>query len=425
MTDITGAISDLAIPEKAAIQEAYRQRAAGQFGRIERAVTRATGVPPNFNVVDYEQFLTEARAAAADPLYAQWRSMQVHPTRELQALIPRLEDVGAFDEAEFLSKASGVPMNRSFFVGGPQKEFPTTQTWDLVKQGLDSKIEQAIAVPNMKRARALLQLKGELVSEIEKTNAGQVWRQARQEFADRSALIDQLAAGRDTFLGGRSGLTPDELNEELRHLSRPEIVARIQGMRAAVRDAMGDRTEGAGAMRGKLLQPNNQAKMRMLLGRVGRGAEADELIQTLEQEHFLAGKFPQVVPNPQTGASNITRQERRNLFNPPQVPQEWNLLSPGTWPLVGQFEPRHMLQGIINDRYARVAPQLARTMLTPQPQIPDLLQALIAERARTATAAQGTRRWVSTPLGALISGPGQAAYTRKVEAGRQAPLPPP
>jgi hypothetical protein len=407
--DIIGGIADLPIPAKATVQEAYRLRAAGQPQRIEAAVTRATGIPSNFNVTDYEKFLTEERARVADPLYQAWRSTQVHPTKELQALIPRLEKAGAFDMAEELSGISGNPINRKFFIAGPQKDFPTTESWDYVKRGLDRRIDQAYSSGDKTLARELVKLKGDMIGEIEKTPAGQIWKQARAEFADRSALIDQLAAGRDTFLGGRAGLTPDELAEEWRHLSRPEQIARVQGMRAAVRDAMGDKTEGAGQMRSKLLAPNNQKKMRLMLG----DQAAEELIGTLTQEKYLADRLPAVVPNMSTGASGQTRMERRNLFAPPQIPSvEWNLLSPSTYPGAHHLNPRNVMQSIINDRYARTAPALAKTMLTQQgPGMDDLIAALTSERARLDRVARVSRTPINALTG-LVTGPGQASYNR-------------
>jgi hypothetical protein len=265
LTDLAGGIADIPGAGKEVVREAYRTRAAEAGKRIDDAVTKAMGPP--VNVVESEKNLTEARKAAADPLYQQWRDTRVEPTAALKTLIPRLEAAGAFDQAEKLSAITGEPLNRKFFTGGPQKEFPTTQTWDYVKRGLDGKIEQAYAAGDKTTARALTGLKGELIDEIEKTTAGNVWRRARQAFADKSALIDQLAAGRDTFIGGRAGLTPDEMREELRGLSGPELQARIQGARSAITDAMGDSIHGDNRLRDRLLASNNQAKLRMMIGK--------------------------------------------------------------------------------------------------------------------------------------------------------------
>jgi hypothetical protein len=166
--------------------------------------------------------------------------------KEGQELIPRLESAGAFKAAEELAGIRGTKIDRNFFTPNTATQrsvvisaYPTTETWDLVKQGLDRRIDAAYSGGDKTLARHLVQLKGEMLREIEKTPAGQIWRQARQEFADRSSLIDQLQACRDTFLGGRSGLSADELREELRHLSGPEFQARLVGLRSALDEDMG------------------------------------------------------------------------------------------------------------------------------------------------------------------------------------------
>jgi len=418
LTDIAGGIADMSIPEKQMVQDAYRQRMAGQGARIDDALTKATGVRGDFDITRYEKFLTEARKAASDPLYQQFRDTKVYPTAELKALVPRLEKVGAFDEAEFLSGATGTPINRNFFTGGPQKAFPTTETWDLVKRGLDSKIEQAYSAGNNTRARALIGLKGEMVDEIEKTNAGLVWKQARQEFASRSALLDQLNAGRDTFLGSRSGLSVDELREELSHLQGPELAARIVGMRKAVAEAMGNKTEAAGQVRSKLLAPNNQEKLRLMLSH--QPGAADQLIDTLHSEKYLADKAPSIIPNMNTGASGQTRAERRAMFDvPASRAADWVPELDITHPLNLIPRPLHVgnvLEDIRGARAARVAPALAPIMLTPQgPKMDALINALRTEGIRQSAVNSTSRRYLANPLSAAITGPGQFAYRRYIE----------
>jgi hypothetical protein len=417
LTQMAGGLADL--PETAGdIRLPYMARAAAARQRIEGAVSTATGIPANFNVVDYRRFLEEARSAAADPLYEQWRSLQVHPTAELQALIPRLEAAGAFNQAEELGAITGVPLNRNFFVPGPNKAFPTTQTWDLVKRGLDRRIDQAYSGADKTLARALVQLKGELLHEIEQTNAGLVWRQARQEFASRSALLDQIEAGRDTFLGGRSGYTPDELRDELSHLSRPELYARVQGMRSIIRDTMGE-SDNATRIRTQLLTPNNQAKMRMMLG----DPQANGLINTLQQERYLAEQYPRVVPTPTTGASAESRRAGRELFQPRQV-EGWdpNLMQPRTW-LPPGWGPGDVFQALAAQRARPTAPALAQSVLArPGPAMTDLIEGALArygaEQARQRAWSRGL-----APVSGFIAGPGQVAYRRHSLMGEQQPAP--
>jgi hypothetical protein len=390
LTDIAGGIADSPGPGKQVVREAFRQRAADAAHRIDTAVTRAMG--PAANIVESKQFLTEARKAAADPLYHQWRSMQVHPTQEIKDLIPRLEKAGAFDQAEKISGITGEPINRNFFTPGQTKEFPTTQTWDYVKRGLDSKIDQAYAGGDKTLARHLIDLRSNLVSEIDKTNAGSVWRQARQEFADRSALIDQIDRGRDTFLGSRSGLSADELRDEIRGLSGPELQARIQGARSAINEAMGDSLRGQTTMRDKLLASNNREKLRLLLG----NDRADILVHDLESERFLSAQDQNV----RGGSQTTPKKERVNALAPSLL-ADWNpdFMRPLSWippHIMEQLRPTTMIEGARAQRHANALQQLSEAVTTNRPQdIRDLIRAISDEQARGAATNASAGRYGS------------------------------
>jgi hypothetical protein len=381
MTDLAGGIADTPGPGKAIVREAYRQRAAEAADRIEGAVTKAMGPPSN--IVEQNQFLTEARKAAADPLYQQFRDMKVEPTPEIKALMPRLEASGAFDAAEKLSGITGEPVNRNFFTGGPQKAFPTTQSWDYVKRGLDSKIDQAYAGGDKTLARSLIGLKQNVIDEIEKTPAGQVWKQARGEFADRSALIDQITRGHDDFLGSRSGLTVDELREELKGLRGPELQARIQGARAAISDAMGDTINGDTTTRNKLLARNNQAKLRLLMG----DDKANELIDSLQQERFLSAQDQNV----RGGTQTTPKKERVNALQRQPLEPWWSLdltkptsYLPGVNRLLQAIEPTRVLEGSRAQSYDVARNALAHVLVQPgRPQtIDQYINALYGEMQR-------------------------------------------
>lgn len=377
MTDIAGGIADTPGPGKAIIREAYRVRAAQQAARIDNALT--THIGPKTNIEDFKNATIQERARAADPLYEQWRSASIHPTDELKALIPRLEKSGAFDMAERLSGISGKPINKAFFTTGKQKEFPTAESWDYVKRGLDSKIDQAYSAGDKTLARSLVGLKQDMLDEIEKTSAGKIWKQARSEFADRSAILDQVEAGRDTFLGGRSGLSVDELRAELKGLSGPELAARITGMRNAVDHAMGDSIRGDTTLRNKLLAPNNQEKMRLLLGE----DKAKKLIQTMEQEKFLGEQHQNI-----SGGSQTTpKKERVDALKPAALPhynpslvEPFSLIPPH---VREALRPSTIIDAWRGQHAASTVNKLADLMVTPSgPKMDDLISAIHKEAMR-------------------------------------------
>lgn len=417
LTNLAAGVASRAEPPgSAAIGEAYRIRDAAQRGVIDDALTHAYGNP--VDTVQFERMIAQNRAAAADPLYEQWRSMQVHPTPELQALIPRLDAAGAFDQAHFLAGIDGIDINKNFFVGGPQKSFPTTQTWDYVKRALDSKIDQAYSGGDNTTASKLVNLRSNLIGAIENTDAGQVWKQARSEFADRSQLIDQIRAGRDDFLGARSGLSVDELRDELSGLSGPELQARLIGQRSAAAETMGATVNGDTVLRNKFLAPNNQDKLRLTLG----DQNAGDLISTLEQQQYLSGQNRYV--NPRAGSATAPRSAAMAALEPPSLP-EWNpnltqplSFIPPSW--IEAMRPASVLQGGREQAYGQARQQIVPALLSRGTGIDALVKAIGKVASQHAAAARiGTNANALTTL--LLAGPG--AETMRLRGGFQVPSP--
>lgn len=406
-TDIAGGIADTPGPGKAIVRGAYQQRADNQMQRVEKALTDAAG--PKTDIEQFKNFTVEARKAAADPLYEQWRTTAIHPTDKLKELMPRLEASGAFNMAEELAGISGHPMNRTFFTGGPQKAFPTAESWDYVKRGLDRSIDKAYGQNDKTLARELIKLKGEMIGEIEKTPGGKIWKQARSEFADRSAILDQVEAGRDTFLGGRGGLSVDELREELKHLKGPELAARVVGMRSAAAEAMGATTRGDTTLRNKILAPNNREKMELLLGK----KKADELVKSMEQEAFIGDKYQNVVGGSQT----TPKLKRAEALQAAPMPQwDFDFAKPGTY-LPPSWREQFTPHGIVNAWRGQAAGnavnQLAPLMVTPMshPSMPALIRSLQAEATRRGAVANAGAT-AGNVISGLVTGPGTSTARR-------------
>jgi hypothetical protein len=399
-TELAAGIANRAEPPaSAAVGEAYRVRDAAQRQTIDKALTGSFG-----RKVDIEEFknaITENRAAAADPLYKQWRSMEVQPTEELQKIVGRADKSGAVEEARYLGDVSDKPIDM---------KAPTPQTYDLIKRGLDSKIEQAYSAGNKTRAAALVGLKQELIDEVGKTPAGQVWNQARAEFADRSQLLDEIAKGQDTFLGSRSGLSVDELRHELQGLSGPERAARIVGARNAADEVMGASVRGDTTLRNKFLAPNNQEKLRLLIG--DRRAKA--LVDTLEQQQYLSGQTKYV--NPRAGSPTAPRTAAMNALEAPPLP-EWNpnltqplSFIPPSW--VEALRPSTILQGGRQAAYANARQQIVPALLSQGGHMNALLAAIGQEAVSRAAA--GQRGAMAGRLAtAALTGPGTEAARRR------------
>lgn len=412
MTDLAGGIADLKIPAKFKIRSAYDKRAEDHAPRVKKALDDAMAGPAQ-NVEDLKKFHVEQRSEAADPLYKQWREAQVHPTDEIKALMPRLEKAGAFDMAEELSGISGKPINKKFFTPGNDKHFPTTESWDYVKRGLDRRIDQAYRAGDNTLGRELVKLKNEMIDEIGKTDAGKTWKEARSKFAERSALIDQIDAGKDTFLGGRHGISVDQLREELKGLSAPELQARIIGARSAAEDVIDASRRGDIVLRTKMLAGTNVKKMELLLGK----AKADQLVRVMEQESYLGSQHGNVIGNQNTGASNMSRRERVEVLKPdsghpwnPDITQPLSFIPPG---LREEFRPSNIVGAWRGQNHAASMNSLADMLTTPaSPGLDRLLRSLQREGTKRsvidAKAAQ-----VGNALGGLVSGPATTAARRQ------------
>jgi hypothetical protein len=408
MTDIAGGVADIPGPQKAVVRGAFQQRAAQQGQRIDQAL-KDSGLP-KVNIEDFKSYTTEAKKAAADPLYEQWRSMQVQPTPALKELMPTLDKLGLLNSAEEHSLMRGVPFDKNFFTTGPQKNYPTTESWDMVKRAIDSRIDGAYSAGEKTKAADLITLKNRMVGEIEKTPAGQVWKQARTEFADHAAIEEQIQAGQDTFLGGRSGLTADQMRTELKGLSGPELAARKIGLGSAVREAMGQSIRGDTTLRNKLLAPNNQEKMRLLLG----DQKTNQLIQTLEQESYLADQYKNVVG----GSPTAPKQQRiKALQNEPLPSWGLRIMEPGTW-VPPAFRPSHVMEawrGLGNEKTIN---QLGSLMATPAGPSMDQLISSIHQEALRRTAQGAAAARGSNALAGLISGPATTTARRQIQVSQ-------
>lgn len=379
-TDLAGGLADIPGPHKQVVREAYRQRAAGQAQRIEQSLNRNT--VPQVNLADLTKAVEQARATGADPLYQQYRTMAVQPTKEIKSLIPRLEKAGAFDLAEELSGISGNPINRNFFTGGPQKAFPTAETWDYVKRGLDRRISQALdkTKPDKDLARELLNLKNEMLAEIDKTPAGQVWQKARQTYAEHSELLHQIEEGQKTF---KRSTRADELARELINLSQPEQAARLQGARDAIQEVIDSSVRGDTTARNMLLSKSGKAKLELLFGQ----NKADRLVRDLEAEVFGKQKVENIIGGSQT----TPKKERVNAMLP--APSEMgyfqglDLTKPASF-IPEWMKPQTIMEGARAQRYGNAYQQIAPLLTTKMgaPEFNQLVQSLLDERATAAAA---------------------------------------
>lgn len=396
-TDAAGALADIPGPHKEVIREAFRERAAGQKDRILESLDKNT--VPRVDVGELGRLLELDKQTASKPLYDQFRSMTVKPTDEIKSLIPRLEAAGAFDKAEQLAGISGRPFERNFFTGGPSKSFPTTEAWDFVKRSLDSKISAALdsTKPDKALASELLKLKGDMLSEIDKTPAGKVWKQAREKFADYATLQEEMKNGAKTW---DRQTTWGELKHEMSLLTPFEQAARRQGARDAIQNIIENSLNGDTQARNKLLTDAGQKKLEILFGQ----KRAENLVTDLKAE--LYGK--QKVENVIGGSQTTPKKERTNAMLP--APSEMGYLANLDVTKPASFipewaKPHTIMEGAKAQRYADAYRQIAPLLVTKmgEPKFDSLVQSLLQERARKEAVVNSLVRLGSAATGGVAA----------------------
>jgi hypothetical protein len=159
---------------------------------------------------------------------------------------------------------------------------------------------------------------------------------------------------------------------------------------------MGQSIRGDTMLRNKLLAPNNQEKMRLMIG----DKRAGELIKTLEQESYLADQYKNVVG----GSPTAPKQQRiQALQNAPLPSWGLNIMEPGTY-VPPAFRPTHVIEAWRGLGNANAINQLGDLITTPAgPAMNDLLSTIHREAMRR-TMLEGKAAKGANALTGLISG---------------------
>jgi hypothetical protein len=310
---LTGAIHAQPGTAKTEIAGAFEDRAAGARQRVEDAVTDVLG--PRVNVADLTRQGYAQRSANAGPLWDQFRTTTVHPTDELKTLVagsgegpnrvPGLEDIGLLNEArsmaqlESLATGEPTPPMQNFFTGGERKDWPTTQSFQYVKQAIDGRIEASIGPDGRptQATRLYTMLKNRLDDVISRANpdAANIWQQARQAWAEPTAINNARRAGQQAW---NPTTRRDEMTYQLSQYSPPEQQAYREGARDSLAEMMDRSANGDTRTRDTLLAPANQDKVAMLS--TNGSTSADDLVRRLNQETAYRQNQTRTIANSET-----------------------------------------------------------------------------------------------------------------------------
>lgn len=290
---------------------AIDKRSAGAPQRIESAITDVMG--PRVNVATLTREGIAERKEAAGPLFDAFRTTQVHPTDELKALVPVLEKDGLLAagrhlmELETAATGRPHPPTMNFFTGGDRKDWPTTESFQYIKQAIDDKIGSSFVEGRPTNAtRIYTLLKKKLDSSIENANpeAAAVWKQARDAWGTPSGIMNARQRGQEAWL---PSYRRDEMLYDLTEMSAPERTAFKQGARDALAKKFDDNIHGNRQVRDQLLAPTNQEKLDYLA--TNKDVKSQTLIDKLEAEREFAATPGAIKGGSQTSAREQSAAE--------------------------------------------------------------------------------------------------------------------
>lgn len=353
-------------------------RGAARPQRVEDAVTQALGAP--IDVFARNEAEAAARSNAATPLYEAWRNTAVPMTPELQALMPQLAESGAVRGARSDMAIENVAAANASFPKGriDPNSPPSAEAWDYMKRNLDDKIEAAQRAGNNNRARQYTQLRNGIVDAIDNhpdPNVAGVWQQARQAYAQPTAILDARSAGQNVF---KPSVSPNEFASQWRGMSVPEQQAHIEGARDALQQMLDSRNRST-AVENFLQAPANVQKLATMVGQ----DRADALATAMRQERAQAAHEVRVAGGSETASRMLGSQGLDNLPISNTVHEAIHTYAPDVTPL-GLLQwtgiPQRLQKAESNYNKQVYRPDMARILSQTGPEAERVLRGLLDYR---------------------------------------------
>lgn len=280
--------------EMTSVVNRYETRANGATQRLDDALTSELGAP--LNVPQTIEKMRSAATARATPWYDQFRATPIKPSENMYGILDRAKKAGAFDSAQKLMEMDGIDPNKATGNG---------QFLDLIKRGLDSKIEAAKSSGDRTLVRSLTGIASDLRTETDailrsqgayaKDAAGKIIKDPKTNLPKSIYQHARDVAGEDirlekAFEDGQGAfdksLTADQLAYNLNKMSADEKQIFAAGARAQVAH-MADRAStkwgenGDAAMRSALLSRDAERKLEII---TGAPQKAGRILDALKRE---------------------------------------------------------------------------------------------------------------------------------------------
>jgi hypothetical protein len=302
-----GAVGSFPGASRTEIVNSLRGRSAEENLRIRRLLDDAFGPPQDLSQAQRVMTVEQKRAAA--PLYQAFRELSIPPTQQMLDLMPRIQAAGALGQARRIAAIEGIPWLDTFdMMGTPEGMLraPTAQSWDLIKRGLDAKIESSFGPLGQPTnyTRIYTQLKNELISAIDnhpEPGIGQMWRAARDTFAEPARIMSAQRFGRRLM---SDTIDPNEVPFMTAGYSPAEMRGVVDGIRAEFENKMGRAGPQERRTINQVLSPNAQQKIRWVIG----DEPADQLFNGFEYERQMHDAPTRIVGGSPTAARTVAQQ---------------------------------------------------------------------------------------------------------------------
>lgn len=248
-------------PGKTQINKFLDDRQAGRNQRVTAATYDELGDADTF-LADFNEQVNKKRAQAEnDYLVAYENPLVMNDKMTGYMSRPVIKD--AYAEAIKLAQIEGrqLPDMSVIFPDGGEVKMVDTQTIDEVKRGLDTLIERntdAVTGKVNSKARALISLKRELLSEVDAQNPA--YKTARRNFSGNVALENAMNNGR-RFMREDSEM----LVSDLANMTPSEREFFSKGAAKAIRDRILSAQDGADAYKRLFNNETSRERIRAIM----------------------------------------------------------------------------------------------------------------------------------------------------------------
>ncbi|HET9285681.1 MAG TPA: hypothetical protein VFR24_27330 [Candidatus Angelobacter sp.] len=269
----------------------------GTVGAPEQRITAAVDnvFGPKTNLVKAQQFTKQQTENITDPLFQQWKTAKLHPTKAMDDIYEQVRDANLDQSIASLQQArsfSGnqVPATQKFFKPGPNKENFTPESWGLVRQNITGRMNNAFEEGRFQEGMEWKAARARLDNEIAVNNpaAANAYKEGLAKYGEGAEINKAREFGQKNFLDNEN-FDSDVMGEYLKDLSPDELEAFSQGARGRLDKLLNAGPNGASGAASALQTPDTVKKIQLLAQARGvNPADVEELLRSGAREKTFA-----------------------------------------------------------------------------------------------------------------------------------------